>query len=137
MAYQILLTIFFIMIWYLALIVETYSYLQKNNLGMNFLGILTVPFFLFKLHLRLFRREKDFFKKIRYLSYYFVNYKLSVIFLTELLLENIAMTEAVGCSPYLSKQDKNEDKKTLLETAKDIIRLPKTTETFSEVLMTA
>ena len=54
-----------------------------------------------------------------------------------MLLENIAMTEALGYSPYLSKKKANESKKTLLETAKDIIKLPKTTESFSEVLMAA
>ena len=54
-----------------------------------------------------------------------------------MLLENIAMTEALGYSPYLSKKKVNESKKTLPETAKDIIKLPKTTESFSEVLMAA
>ena len=137
MGFQILFIIFFIMIWYLALIVETYSYLKKNNLGVNFLGIISIPFSLFTLHLKMFYKEKTFSKKLRYLAYYFINYKLSVIFLTELLLENIAMTEALGYSPYLSKKKANESKKTLLETAKDIIKLPKTTESFSEVLMAA
>lgn len=135
MGFQILFIIFFIMIWYLALIVETYSYLKKNKIGFSFLGIIYIPLSLFTLHLKMFHKEKSFPKKIRYLTYYFINYKLSVIFLTELLLENIAMTEALGYSPHLSKRKVDENKKTLLETAKDIIKLPKTTESFSEVLM--
>ena len=137
MGFQILFIIFFIMIWYLALIVETYSYLEKNNIGVNFLAIISIPLSLFTLHLKMFHKEKSFPKKIRYLTYYFINYKLSVIFLTELILENIAMTEALGYSPYLSKKKTNESKKSLLETAKAIIKLPKTTESFSEVLMAA
>ena len=71
------------------------------------------------------------------MTYYFINYKLSVIFLTELILENIAMTEAFGYYPYLSKKKTNESKKSLLKTVKVIIKLPKTMESFSEVLMAA
>ena len=125
------------MIWYLALIVETYSYLEKNKIGVNFLGIISIPLSLFTLHLKIVNKEKSFPKKIRYLTYYFINYKLSVIFLTELILENIAMTEAFGYYPYLSKKKTNESKKSLLKTVKVIIKLPKTMESFSEVLMAA
>ena len=137
MIFQILVIIFFIMIWYLALIVETYSYLEKNKIGVNFLGIISIPLSLFTLHLKIVHKEKSFPKKIRYLTYYFINYKLSVIFLTELILENIAMTEAFGYYPYLSKKKTNESKKSLLKTVKVIIKLPKTMESFSEVLMAA
>ena len=125
------------MIWYLALIVETYSYLEKNKIGVNFLGIISIPLSLFTLHLKIVHKEKSFPKKIRYLTYYFINYKLSVIFLTELILENIAMTDAFGYYPYLSKKKTNESKKSLLKTVKVIIKLPKTMESFSEVLMAA
>ena len=137
MGFQILFIIFFILIWYLALIVETYSYLEKNKIEVNVLGIISIPLSLFTLHLKIFHKEKSFTKKIRYLTYYFINYKLSVIFLTELILENIAINEAFGYSPYLSKNKTNESKKSLLETAKAIIKLPKTIESFSKVLMTA
>ena len=125
------------MIWYLAVIVETYSYLEKNKIGVNFLGIISIPLSLFTLHLKIVHKEKSFPKKIRYLTYYFINYKLSVIFLTELILENIAMTEAFGYYPYLSKKKTNESKKSLLKTVKVIIKLPKIMESFSEVLMAA
>ena len=77
MGVQVLFIIFFIMIWYLALIVETYSYLKKNKLGVNFIGIISIPFSLFTLHLKMFHKEKSLSKKFRYLAYYFINYKLS------------------------------------------------------------
>ena len=63
MGVQVLFIIFFIMIWYLALIVETYSYLKKNKLGVNFIGIISIPFSLFTLHLKMFHKRKKFIKK--------------------------------------------------------------------------
>lgn len=127
----------FTAIWYFSMIIQTYTYLAKYKIRLDALSIIVLPIILFKLHLNMFREEKN--KKIgtKYLLFYFVNYKLSVIFLTELLLENIAMTQVVGYSPHVSKREKNKEKQTWLERVKTIINLPETTNSFEEVLMAA
>lgn len=127
----------FIAIWYISMTIQTYVYLNKNDIRFTVPGIIALPVVLFKLHLNMFKEEKN--KKIgtKYLLFYFVNYKLSVIFLTELLLENIAMTQVVGYSPHVSKREENKEKQTWLERVKTIINLPETTNSFEEVLMAA
>lgn len=127
----------FIAIWYVSMIIQTYVYLAKNDIRFSIPGTIALPVVLFKLHLNMFKEEKN--KKIgtKYLLFYFVNYKLSVIFLTELLLENIAMTQVVGYSPHVSKREKNKEKQTWFERVKTIINLPETTNSFEEVLMAA
>lgn len=115
--------------------IQTYVYLAKNEIRFSFPGVIVLPIILFKLHLNMFCKEKNKKIGIKYLLFYFVNYKLSVIFLTELLLENIAMFETVGYSPHISKGRKNNEKQTWLERVKDIISLPETTSSFEEVLM--
>ncbi|WP_367006401.1 hypothetical protein ABZ559_05195 [Streptococcus sp. ZY19097] len=119
------------------MVVQTYTYLARNDIHFSVLGVGALPVVLFSLHFNMFRKEKDRKIGVKYLLSYFVNYKLSIIFLTELLLENIAMVETVGYSPYISKSKKDEEKKTWFERVKELIRLPETTNSFEEVLMTA
>lgn len=129
--------IIFITIWYISMTIQTYVYLAKNDIRFSMPGVIALPLIIFTLHLNMFRKEKNKKIAIKYLLFYFVNYKLSVIFLTELLLENIAMVQTVGYSPHVSKSRKGKSKQSWFERVKDIIRLPETATSFEEVLTAA
>lgn len=120
------------------MVIQTYVYFSRNGLGTNFLDFLFIPILLFYLHFNVLRREKNKKKAIKFLLSYFENYKFSLIFLTELLLENIAM-EDIGYSPMpvKGKQFKIEksEKKPLIKKIKSIIKLSKTKDSFKELLL--
>lgn len=106
----------FITTWYLSMIIQTYVYLARYKIHLNILDVTTLPMILFKLYLNVVKEGK---LGTKYLLLYFVNYKLSVIFLTELFLEDIAMSETVGFFSYI----------------KTIVSLPETVNSFEKLLM--
>lgn len=138
------LTIFlgsFIILWFSSMVIQTYVYFSRNGLSTHFLGFLYVPILLFSLHFKVLCREKDKKTAFKFLLSYFENYKLSLIFLTELLLENIAITNTVGNYPMLvngkSVDVEKIEKEPLTKKIKNIIKLPNTSDSFKELLLIA
>ncbi|MBI0907794.1 hypothetical protein VBI23_00275 [Streptococcus uberis] len=124
-----------LMMWYASMVVQGFAYLRKKGINMSINSHLALPFVMLKFHLNVFRnnKQKDRFK---YLLIYVTNYKITIIFLAELILENIAMFEAVGYSPYISER-KQEEKVSIIEKIRKLIKLPETENSFEEILSMA
>lgn len=124
-------------LWYLISTIQGAEYLASNKISMSKLSYLVLPFELFKFHITLFKRDKN--RNIKYILVYFFNYKYTIIFFTELLLENMSMVEAVGYSPMLSKTNKKHKKIVLekantsvLEKIKNLVKLPETGSLYTQ-----
>lgn len=126
------LSLFFV--WVLWMIVQSYTYLNRYGISFSFFGTVLIPVMLFILHFSLFWKETNKKKGFKFLAFYFFYYKLSLIFLTELILENVAMVESVGYSPYISKA-KQKETKPVLERVKELLKLPETESSFEEVIL--
>lgn len=123
-----------VFIWILWMIVQSYTYLNRYEISFSFLGTVLIPIMLFILHFSMFWKESNKKKGFKFLAFYFFYYKLSLIFLTELILENVAMVESVGYSPYLSKV-KPKETKPVLERVKELLKLPETENSFEEIIL--
>ena len=129
----------FVFTWFFSSVILTYSYLNRRGVNFSALGTLIIPMMLFIFHLKMAQKHKE----IKFIKFYFTKYKLSIIFISELLLENIAMTEAVGYSPYVTKRNKRVkvSKKTnmnqdgdILKRIKSLIQLPESISSYEKKL---
>ena len=135
----LLIILSFVCLWYISQILVTYSYFDKRGISFNSLSILLIPIILFKLHLKIARKEKSF----KFIKFYFMNYKSSIIFLAELVLENVAMTEAVGYSPHLARKNKTtkkvlevdqREKRDIFAQIKSLISLPESINSYEKMM---
>ncbi|UPQ86106.1 hypothetical protein M0R79_01640 [Ignavigranum ruoffiae] len=126
-----------VILWFLSLSIETYSFFKKNGIKFNnIISYLVLPFLLLELHIKVIHLEKDKRSSIKILGSFFVNYRLALIFITELILENIALLEATGSSPILEQVTAEETgREPMINKLIDLMNLPITPKTFGKMIV--
>ncbi|MGY4104611.1 hypothetical protein ACWOA0_03190 [Ignavigranum ruoffiae] len=126
-----------VILWFLSLSIETYSFFKKNGIKFNnIISYLLLPFLLLELHIKVIHLEKDKRSSLKILGSFFVNYRLALIFITELILENIALLEATGSSPILEQVTAEETgREPMINKLIDLMNLPITPKTFGKMIV--
>ena len=126
-----------VILWFLSLSIETYSFFKKNGIKFNnIISYLLLPFLLLELHIKVIHLEKDKRSSQKILGSFFVNYRLALIFITELILENIALLEATGSSPILEQVTAEETgREPMINKLIDLMNLPITPKTFGKMIV--
>lgn len=126
-----------VILWFLSLSIETYSFFKKNGIKFNnIISYLLLPFLLLELHIKVIHLEKDKRSSLKILGSFFVNYRLALIFITELILENIALLEATGSSPILEQVTAEETgREPMINKLIDLMNLPITSKTFGKMIV--
>ncbi|WP_282919757.1 hypothetical protein [Ignavigranum ruoffiae] len=126
-----------VILWFLSLSIETYSFFKKNGIKFNnIISYLVLPFLLLELHIKVIHLEKNKRSSIKILGSFFVNYRLALIFITELILENIALLEATGSSPILEQVTTEETgREPMINKLIDLMNLPITPKTFGKMIV--
>ncbi|MGF3066699.1 hypothetical protein [Facklamia sp. P13055] len=125
-----------IVLWFSYLSVITFYRFKRDGIVFaNLLSYLVFPLIILQLHIKVANRFSNAWsKKLKFIGLYFINYKQSLIFFSELLLENAAQLEATGYSPILCESKKIKRKSSPFKLVYEWVKLPSSSETFKKAI---
>lgn len=131
----LLIGILMVILWFLYLSNLTYYRFKIKGIKLNNpLMYIFFPYVIFFIHIKMmFQTKYNHKRRLMILYFFFVNYKSSLIFFTEMILEHAAQVEIIGYSPYLEKVDKKQ-KTSILKEILDWFKQPSSPETFGKLV---
>lgn len=126
-----------ILLIFLYFSLQTYFTFSSNGMILkNKINYMVVPILIFWLHIRLAVKENNFKGKSKMIFLFFLKYNLSLIFITELILESIAEFEVTGESKFIQKAEVNKASlmERIIEQIRFIFIIPRLTQGYEQVL---
>lgn len=126
-----------IILLFLYFSLQTYfTFLNKGLILKHKINYILVPILIFWLHIKLAVREENFANKFKVTTLFFLKYNLSLVFITELILESIAEYTVMGESKFITQAEKDNKKlmERIIEQIKFIFTIPKLKQGYEEVL---
>lgn len=111
--FSLLVVCLWLILWYMSAVIITDTYLRNRGFSLRVTSSLIIPSILFMTYFRMLFQERRKGLVLKLILLYFINYKLSVIYLTELLKECVRLYKKYGYSDYITESYEKDSRYTV------------------------